>query len=610
MGNKKRKPMTDETASYKTFAAYSIGGFLVLYPFCVYLHIEKFTPLAAEYFANSGGYMADFFLYCKEKVLIIFAIGLFLFFIGEQIYPRNPVSDFPLKKRCARKIVCIMIMFLLCLICSVFRAEDKRTALYGSPTEFEGCFALVSYMVLFLAGYNYFAPEKRKDILKKAIVILAVLLVSGAIVEYFYKPIYEFGFMKYLIAPKQYRELAQSLKNEEYQGRAVLAFYNPSYMGGICVLILPVILGIGYGKSGRKRAGYIVLSIGLVFAVLATNSTGAFLGAVLGCSCLCIFLLMYEKRRALSFMGMFLLGIFVLAVTGNIISQGGLLQKIILVAGNEDSYQAKERFELSDLSIEENRIIATSGKVEIRMEPTLDEGENICGCIVTDKKERGISFHAAGQNDICLKGDGYENVEIAWKEKQLQIDFGYKKAVDFYVSREGVFLIGQNGRLLPEIPKAKIESEKLQKLYSIATGRGYMWINTIPILKECLVFGKGPGHFAYEFVQNDVVGLLNTHGSYQFVIDKPHCWYLQTAVTTGVISLLCMMWLFIYYFVQGIRSFARDKETENIWGKALLSGIFAFEILGIVNDSMVTVNPVFWILFGVCCQSLDSVRDI
>lgn len=42
----------------------------------MYLHIEKLTPLAAEYFANSGGYVADFFLYCKEKVLIIFVILL------------------------------------------------------------------------------------------------------------------------------------------------------------------------------------------------------------------------------------------------------------------------------------------------------------------------------------------------------------------------------------------------------------------------------------------------------------------------------------------------------------------------------------------------------
>ncbi len=609
MGNRKRKTVTDETAPYKNFAAYSIGGFLVLYPFCVYLHIEKLTPLAAEYFANSGGYAADFFLYCKEIVLIIFAVCFLLFFLGEQIYPRNPVSDIPLKKRCARKIVCILGIYLLCLIGSVFRAEDKRTAIYGSPTEFEGCLALVSYVVLFLAGYNYFASEKRKNILRKAVVILAVLLVLGAAVEYFYKPIYEFGFMKYLIAPKEYRELAESMKNQEYQGKAALAFYNPSYMGWMCVLILPVVLGMGYEKSGRKRAGYILLSIGLVFAALATKSTGAFLGAVLECLCLCIFLSMFRKRKALSFIGMFLLSIFVLLVSGNIISRGSLLQKIILIAGNEDRYQAKERFALSDLSLEEKKIIAVSGKTEINMEPMLDEFENICGCMITDGKEREISYHVTGQNDICLKGDGYENIEITWQEKQLQIDFGYKKTVNFYVSRERVYLIGQNGKLLPKIPKANVESEKLQKLYSMATGRGYMWVNTIPILKECLVIGKGPGHFAYEFVQNDVVGLLNTHGSYQFVIDKPHCWYLQTAVITGVLSLLCMIWLFIYYFVQGIKSFVRDKETENSWGKALLSGIFAFEVLGIINDSMVTVNPVFWILFGVCCQSLDSQSD-
>lgn len=139
-----------------------------------------------------------------------------------------------------------------------------------------------------------------------------------------------------------------------------------------------------------------------------------------------------------------------------------------------------------------------------------------------------------------------------------------------------------------------------------------MWINTLPVLKECILIGKGPGNFAYAFNQNEVVGLLNKHGSYKFVVDKPHNWYLQIGVNTGLLSLICVLGLMLRYIKSGVTCYCASKNHDKgegmVFEKALWAGLIAFCVTGLVNDSIVAVNPIFWLLFGVGSCAVDNKR--
>ena len=80
--------------------------------------------------------------------------------------------------------------------------------------------------------------------------------------------------------------------------------------------------------------------------------------------------------------------------------------------------------------------------------------------------------------------------------------------------------------------------------------------------------------------------------------------YLQTAVQTGVISLLCILALYIIYFVKGFMLYNRIfKSGQEITGTVHASigfyvGTFSYMVSGLTNDSLPVTAPLFWCLLG------------
>lgn len=621
---KKTKVIKNENIKYKNFLVHTIMVFLCIFPFCVYSHVEQLSELAQKYFPNTKGYTADFFLYHKEKLLFIFAVWLLLFFVGEHIYPEHPIRDIPLRRKTARVTLILIGIYAVCILLSALFSIDKATALWGSCTEYEGIAALFGYLVLFLAGYNYFQSDYHRKILKRGITVLITAICVLALVEFFCGAIYEMGFMKYLIAPEEYRDMAASLSNKEFSGKVTLSFYNPGYLGGLCAMLLPISFGFAFEEEKVwKKCLYLLLAGGLMFTLLGAGSTGPFLAAVAGMFLL-FFCLRVDRKQLLLTTGYFfcvLAGIFFLT---NMMTKGGMMERFFSVATNQSGQeQQKERFAVTYMELKGRTLEVSTGKHSFQMEEGVSEYLVLETLKFTDENGEEIQTSIDEDGVLYLLGDGYKAVKFTHNGTYLSMELGYDDTVDFYVTEEGFFLVGQNGVALAEIPQSEIKSEFLKELYPIATGRGYMWINTLPILKECLVIGKGPGNFVYAFPQNEVVGLLNTHGSCKFVVDKPHSWYLQIAVNTGVLSLVCVLGLMFRYIKGGIKDYCirkknekkefkqkeSSKETGVIFEKALWAGLTAFCITGLVNDSIVAVNPVFWLLFGVGSCAVDNRRN-
>ena len=196
----------------------------------------------------------------------------------------------------------------------------------------------------------------------------------------------------------------------------------------------------------------------------------------------------------------------------------------------------------------------------------------------------------------------YRAVKIALDDRLMYIDLGYSGSVEFYLMEEGIKLIGQGSALLDEIPQPRVTG--LESFYSFGTGRGYMWIQSLPLLWESLIVGGGNGTFAFRFRQNEIVGLLNTHGSCKYVIDRPHNWYLQIALSDGVTALICVMTLFLWYII----GFIRKHNALGFYDSGLFLGLIGFMLCGMINDSCITANPWFWLLFG--CAVTRLVNDV
>ena len=105
-------------------------------------------------------------------------------------------------------------------------------------------------------------------------------------------------------------------------------------------------------------------------------------------------------------------------------------------------------------------------------------------------------------------------------------------------------------------------------------------------------------------MQNDVVGLSNTDGTYRLVVDKPHSRYLQIALTCGIPALLALLVLLGAFLLSAAKSalkWRRDDllaDRNRLFLICLCAGIVGFLVEGIVNDGNISVEPIFWLFLG------------
>lgn len=133
-----------------------------------------------------------------------------------------------------------------------------------------------------------------------------------------------------------------------------------------------------------------------------------------------------------------------------------------------------------------------------------------------------------------------------------------------------------------------------------ATGRGYIWSRTIPMLKKYIFLGSGPDTFTMAFPQQDYYNLyLNGYGTE--ILTKPHNMYLQMGVQTGVLSLIAFLIFYLMYFVSSIKLYIRGQFNSFYakFGVAVFIGTVSYMVTGLANDSNICISPIFWTLMGV-----------
>jgi len=101
------------------------------------------------------------------------------------------------------------------------------------------------------------------------------------------------------------------------------------------------------------------------------------------------------------------------------------------------------------------------------------------------------------------------------------------------------------------------EAVKLDGVYLPASGRtagssrGYIWSETLDLIKQKPLTGYGQDTLAYYFPQNDIKKVAGI-GSYNLLITKPHNAYLGIAYGSGIPALLALLaLLFIHFYHTG-----------------------------------------------------------
>jgi len=142
--------------------------------------------------------------------------------------------------------------------------------------------------------------------------------------------------------------------------------------------------------------------------------------------------------------------------------------------------------------------------------------------------------------------------------------------------------------------------ESLNNLGRAFSGRGFIWSRTLPLLKDNILLGTGPDTFLLAFPNDDYVAMSN--GGYATeLITKPHNMYLQIAVQTGVLSLICFLVFYFWYFFSSLRLYRKADKSKYLplVGIGILCGTFGYMVVGIINDSMVVISPLYWTMIGI-----------
>jgi O-antigen ligase len=169
----------------------------------------------------------------------------------------------------------------------------------------------------------------------------------------------------------------------------------------------------------------------------------------------------------------------------------------------------------------------------------------------------------------------------------------------FVLTEEGVFYHNnENGKRvkLRNVPHAGWSDNP-----NFGSGRGYIWSRTLPLLRDTIFLGRGADTYCIYFPHDDYVGKYNAGWNINMVVDKPHNMYLGAAVGTGVISVAALLALFLIYLAQSFRLYLRMQYDDfvSVVGVGIFFGVLGFLVSAFVDDSSVSVMPLFYGLFGV-----------
>ena len=580
--------------------------------FLARLHVEELKGRSLEVFPSSGGLYADWFLYCKEIFYVLLAAVICAYTLGERMFPDHPCRKNPLFTRKALPVLYCTGAYLLLNVISSLLSDNKEVTAWGVCTEFEGSAAIFAYCVLFLFGVNFINGERITAFYKKAMLTLLIVAAAVGITEYITAPILQLPFMKYLIAPAEYCDLAASLESANDFREVILMFYNSNYTGSFVTIAFP--MSAYYLMTAKKpvlKASAAVLSAAVLAVSVMSNSTAAFYV----CAAELIFLAVYALVKGILPVKAAAAGLCAFAVIGAAVSfatNNAFMKALLKSASNEGTYSAEENvFWLKSVSIDRGSVHLVGRESEYFITPPTDEGGSL---EVRAGKDTGLVSEQPDDSTVHIHDVPTDSEIIAQvNEGVLYIDCGYKTTLDFAITTSGVKAIVQNAALTSDIPAAPMADSPLTKYYGFATGRGYIWLNSLPLLKNCIFLGRGAGNFPFWFVQNDLAGLCVTNGTSHIVIDKPHSLYLQIAVTSGAAALLAVLALFGGAVFMGGREILRVKKSaldeKSCLMLCLFTGACGYMVISLVNDSSVTVAPFFWLNFGVLWGMLLTGRE-
>jgi len=593
----------------------------------VKIHPYK-MPLSSYSFlgVEDGTVLYDCFSYYKMLAICIdtaCALVIFLYYlITGKIRLKKTIFYIPIA------------LYSLFVVLSYALSDYKYFAWNGSPDRFEGTMVHLCYIVMLVYIINMVSTADEIKFIVKCIFIGINFACIIGITQAFGTDFFGSDFGKWLIgAQKGYEVGLEFAKGQVYQ-----TIYNINYVGWYLSLIIPILVifiakGIDdimvmsenkqrlalteykniYAQRISEVIFWLILLGMIIINVGKSDSLGSIPGIIVSLAGTLLYLLIKRKDTGKSFAVMVMALLAFIMLAGVCFYKGNLSSK----ADGSDRENAI-RPDISRIVTNDNCIEMVMNGKTLKIYCDVTTGE----VVATDGEKDIFNLFKSPYDDYRYEMDSPDFNGIV-SVSPLVIDDRY--IIGLNLPEETLFFVidGMEVKYINRCDNPvgldEVKHAKLIKDYRFASGRGYVWDTTLPLLSKYIFVGSGADTFMFVFPQEDVAGRYSGKIGLENIYDKPHNMYLQMAVCTGALSAICFIALLVLYFAGVIRTLKisktvkmpdrRDDEREAIL-VALAMGVLAFMTGALVNDSCVSVMPVFYTILGLGIAAYIQQRKV
>lgn len=540
----------------------------------------------------------EFFLASKSTVLMLITFVMAAC-VAVRLWKEKKKVPF------AKVLIPLFAYGLMCFI-STCASVKPTFSFWGGYEHFETIWVLLSYVLVVYYVLIYARTELELQVVGDAICFSATVIGLLGTLQGIGIDLLGSKIFLNMISSNVAGELA--IRPGENQAYATL--YNPNYLGVYGAFVLPfLVMMLLFEKNIWRRIWHGVNFVLVAIAMLSSGSRAGLI-AVGIVVCLAIVFGIYKVIKwwylvvpALNFAVVLLL--LVNAYNDN------------MIFSRLTNAFAEDKTEVTEYITEEGVVVRETGMTELynTVNGVVLRYNEVLAEVCLYVGAEGFGFCAFGEDgeqmELFSEDEGltYKFSHPALAELQIgsqYIDeyFGFyikaEKTWDFlYKPQEDTWYYvrkNSDGTLAREANMIMAESVGFENRQKMFSSRGFLWSRTIPLLKDHLFVGSGPDTFLLVYPQEDYLARQRIGFTDNQIITKPHSMYLQIAVQTGMLSLVCLLVFYGWYVVQSCRLYAFRKlstQTE-AFGIAAFIGSIGYMISGLTNDSMVVTAPVFW----------------
>lgn len=556
------------------------------------------NPLTEYAWYSSESMLADFFLYHKSWMVTITGV-LMLIILAVMLH--NMEEKDALFTKDSRVFLPIIIYLFLAAASSLF-SEYGYFCTHGMPDQFETIWNLIAYVIAMLYCYYVVVYQDSDKPLLGTIFVGAAAVGLICVLQYFkvdiYRLIYAGDGYSFTFA----------------EGSVYGPFYNINYVGYYTLLFVPIfVLLFICCKNWKLRVASAILTIALLIALVGARS----ITAEIALAAVTVFAVVFVLLKNAKTKKQLLIPLAAIVIGGIGVCVAAMPRvNAYLQASNTEKKNLEHIFT-------EDAYVEIGYKGEILQVQMIDIS-GVLGFMLNDQDAQPVEFEYMYSDEgyyyYAVTDSRFEGITLTPAVVQEEpIAYGFMVFIDDkswcftnQMTEDGTYYYYTDLGKLTKLTQETVSDDfaPLKNVSSLANGRGYIWNKTIAMLKDYILLGSGADTYAVVYPNDDFVGKYN-NGYDNMILTKPHCLYLQIAVQSGVLSLICFLVFYAWYFFSSLRLYFKQDLTIPLhaMGFAVVLGTMGYMISGLANDSTITISPLYWGFMGIGIGINHRVRN-